>query len=59
MDNSLSFLLGVTSGVAIGLLIAGLAKPSTPSIEDPDGKIKQEIFDKLSKLKTDIESTVN
>jgi len=57
MDNSIAFLLGLTAGVTIGLLIAN-KKPTTPDNEDPDGSVKQAIYDKLEKLNSDIKSTV-
>ncbi len=59
MDNALSFLLGLTAGATVALLVVlATKKPDQPDSEDPNGKIKQQISDKLDKAIKDIQSTV-
>jgi len=45
-------------GLGIGWVIGWFSKPSTPSNDDPDGKLKQSISDKLDKIIEDVKNTV-
>lgn len=55
----MAFLLGAAAGVSVALLIVlATKKPEQPPTDDPDGKIKQQIYDKLDKATKDIQSTV-
>lgn len=53
MDNSLAFLLGLTAGVTITLLLVN-KKSENQTNDDPTGAIKKEIFEKLEAIIDDI-----
>lgn len=51
-------MLGLAGGVAIGLGVANLMDKKNNDPEDPDGKLKQQIMDKIIKLAEDLKKTV-